>query len=281
MNKEYPVIEKAIQYIEKQFRSQPELEDIAEHLHISPFHLQRTFKEWVGISPKRFLQFLTIDYARQLLKESRSVLDASYESGLSSPARMHDLFISIDAVTPGEFKKMGDGLEIYYGFHSSPFGPCLIAVTQRGLCFMGFYNDLVSDEFMRDMQDRFPRARFIEDTQRTIPYYNTIFRKEADNKKLTLFLKGTNFQIKVWEALLKIPEGHVCSYSDISKIIGNPKANQAVGNAVGANPVSYLIPCHRVIQNMGIIGNYHWGSTRKKAMLLWEAEHSKAELETV
>jgi len=281
MNKEYPVIEKAIEYIETHFQDQPELEDIAAYLNISPFHLQRTFKEWVGISPKRFLQFLTIDYARQLLKESRSVLDATYESGLSSPARMHDLFISIDAVTPGEFKKLGDGLEISYGMHTSPFGPCVIAVTQRGLCFMGFYSDVLNAEFMQDMLGRFPRARFIEDPHKTLAYYKTIFGRNSSDKKLTLFLKGTNFQIKVWEALLSIPEGYVCSYGDISKIIGNPGANQAVGNAVGANPISYLIPCHRVIQNMGIIGNYHWGSARKKAMLLWENEKSKKEMEIV
>lgn len=275
MNKEYPIIEKAIEYIDSHFQSQPELDQIAGYLNISPFHLQRTFKEWVGISPKRFLQFLTIDYARNLLKESRSVLEATFESGLSSPGRMHDLFISIDAVTPGEFKKLGKGLNIYYGIHPSPFGECVIAITQRGLCFMGFYSDTLSDVFKEDMENRFPQARFIEDPAKTTSYYNTIFKNNPDDKKLTLFLKGTNFQIKVWEALLKIPEGNVCSYSDISRIIGNPKANQAVGNAVGANPVSYLIPCHRVIQNMGIIGNYHWGSARKKAMLLWESERAK------
>jgi len=275
MNKEYPLVEKAIQYIEDHFQSQPELHEIAQHLNMSDFHLQRTFKEWVGISPKRFLQFLTIDYARQLLKESRSVLDATFESGLSSPARMHDLFITIDAVTPGEFKQLGRGLQIFFGIHPSPFGHCVIAVTQRGLCFMGFYSDVLNNDFMIDMKSRFPEATFIENTQKTAPYFDSIFNMHTTNKKLTLFLKGTNFQIKVWEALLKIPEGSVFSYSDISKAIGRPKANQAVGNAVGANPVSYLIPCHRVIQNMGIIGNYHWGSARKKAMLLWESQKTK------
>ena len=274
MYKEYPIIEKAIQYIEKNFQSQPELEEIASHLNISPFHLQRTFKEWVGISPKRFLQFLTIDYARQLLQDSRSILDATFESGLSSPARMHDLFISVDAITPGEYKKLGQGLQISWGIHSSPFGPCVIAVTQRGLCFMGFYSDILNKDFMDDMKSRFPQARFVENSQETFPYFEAIFNKNASKKRLTLFLKGTNFQIKVWEALLKIPEGRVCSYSDISNIIGSPAANQAVGNAVGANHISYLIPCHRVIRNMGIIGNYHWGSARKKAMLLWESEKS-------
>jgi len=275
MYKDYPVIEQALLYIEDNFKSQPELDDIADHLKISPFHLQRTFKDWVGISPKRVLQFLTIDHARKLLKESRSVLDATFESGLSSPGRMHDLFINIDAVTPGEFKALGNGLEIEYGIHESQFGKCAIAVTHRGLCFMGFYSDLFNLKFKEDMTSRFPEATFKENLSATQPYYDTIFTPNTAPKKLTLFLKGTNFQIKVWEALLKIPSGNVCSYSDISKIIGKPKANQAVGSAVGSNPISYLIPCHRVIQNMGVFGQYHWGSTRKKAMLIWESEQIK------
>ena len=275
MYKEYLLIEQALLYIENNFKSQPELDEIAGHLNISPFHLQRTFKDWVGISPKRFLQFLTIDHARKLLQESRSVLDVTFESGLSSPSRMHDLFINIDAVTPGEFKVLGKGLEIEYGIHDSQFGKCAIAVTHRGLCFMGFYSDLFNQEFKEDMTSRFPEAVFKENRSATQIYFDTIFNHKIHSQKLTLFLKGTNFQIKVWEALLKIPSGNVCSYGDISKIIGKPKANQAVGSAVGANPISYLIPCHRVIQNMGLFGEYHWGSTRKKAMLIWESEKIK------
>jgi AraC family transcriptional regulator, regulatory protein of adaptative response / methylated-DNA-[protein]-cysteine methyltransferase len=272
MNAEYPIIEQALIYIEKNFKNQPELDEIASHLNISPSHLQRTFKDWVGISPKRFLQFLTIDHARKLLQESRSVLEATFESGLSSPGRIHDLFVNIDAVTPGEFKEMGKGLKIEYGQHQSPFGICTLATTQRGLCFMGFHSKAFGQSFMDDMTSRFPEAIFKENKSATQVYFAAIFNPNHSKKKLTLFLKGTNFQIKVWEALLKIPSGNVCSYGDISKIIGRPKANQAVGSAVGANPVSYLIPCHRVIQNMGIFGDYHWGSARKKAMLIWESQ---------
>ena len=271
MSVEYPVIEKALVYIENNFKRQPELEDIASHIGLSPFHLQRTFKDWVGISPKRFLQFLTIDHARKLLKESRSILDVTYESGLSSPGRIHDLFISIDAVTPGEFKALGNGLHIDYGFHQSPFGNCVIAVTARGLCFMGFYSNDCNSDFENDMKSRFPEAQFENNENKTKPYFEIIFNPYSKERELSLFVKGTNFQIKVWEALLTIPKGSVFSYQDIAKIIGKPKANRAVGSAVGSNPISYLIPCHRVIQNMGVFGSYHWGSARKKAMLLWES----------
>lgn len=268
----YPLIEQALIYIEENFKEQPGLEQIAAYLQISPFHLQRIFKEWVGISPKRFLQFLTIDHARKLLQESRSVLEATFESGLSSPGRMHDLFINIDAVTPGEYKAFGSGLLIEYGTFESPFGCCAIAATGRGLCFMGFYNKENFSEFKTDMMQRYPRAQFKENSNTVKPYFDIIFSAVKGKDKLNIFVQGTNFQIKVWEALLRIPEGAVCSYNDIARIIGQPKASRAVGSAVGANPISYLIPCHRVIQNMGVFGNYHWGSARKKAMLLWESE---------
>lgn len=272
MMREYNTIEQALTYIEGHFKKQPELEEIAHHLKMSPFHLQRTFKEWVGISPKRFLQFLTINHARQLLRESRSVLDATYESGLSSPGRIHDLFVELDAVTPGEFKSLGKNLVIEYGKHQSPFGHCLMAVTGRGLCFMGFYSGEDDSALTEDMMSRFPQALFKQNPAVTLPYFKSIFNNTGEpHKKITLFVKGTNFQVKVWEALLKIPAGLVCSYADLGRFIGMPKASRAIGNAVGSNPISYLIPCHRVIQNMGIIGNYHWGRNRKKAMLLWES----------
>lgn len=267
----YPLIEKALIYIESNFKEQPGLEQIASYLEVSPFHLQRIFKEWVGISPKRFLQFLTIDHARKLLQQSRSVLDATFESGLSSPGRIHDLFISIDAVTPGEFKALGDGLQIDYALFDSPFGRCAIAATPRGLCFMGFYSDDNFADFKNDMTSRFPLAQFNQNISAVGHYYDAIFSKNSNPGKIKLFVHGTNFQVKVWEALLRIPEGMVCSYRDIARFIGQPNASRAVGSAVGANPVSYLIPCHRVIQSMGIFGNYHWGSARKKAMLLWES----------
>lgn len=276
MNPHYPLIEQALTYIEEKFKEQPSLEKIAAHLAVSPFHLQRVFKEWVGISPKRFLQFLTIDHARQLLQESQSVLDATFESGLSSPGRIHDLFINIDAVTPGEYKALGSGLQIDYATFDSPFGKCALAATKRGLCFMGFYSEDNFSDFKPDMTGRFPLANFSENSTALLPYFNTIFNRDSAPEKLNLFVHGTNFQVKVWEALIRIPEGMVCSYQDIARFIGQPKASRAVGSAVGANPISYLIPCHRVIQSMGVFGNYHWGSARKKAMLLWESQ--KAEL---
>jgi len=275
MANNYPLIEEALQYIEQNVHAQPELENIAAHLKISPYHLQRTFKEWVGISPKRFLQFLTIENARKHLADSRSVLDASFESGLSGPGRIHDLFVSIDAVTPGEFKALGDGLKIEFGIHDSIFGKCILAITSRGLCFMGFYSSDSKEALIMDMTSRFPKANFIESSLATEPYFEAIFNREKQSQ-ISIFVKGTNFQIKVWEALLKIPQGMVCSYGDIASWIGKPKANRAVGTAVGSNPISFLIPCHRVIQNMGVFGNYHWGSARKKAMLLWEDAVSKA-----
>ena len=268
----YRLIEQALIFIEQRQRHQPSLEEIAAHLGISPFHLQRTFKEWVGISPKRFLQFLTIGNARALLRESRSVLEAAWGSGLSGPARLHDLFIAVDAVTPGEYKKLGRGLSLYHADFPTPFGRVLMAAGERGLCFMGFFNS-ENGSVHDDMRSRFPYASFSESRAYILPYYRAIFLREDAMPRLPLFLKGTNFQIKVWEALMRIPEGAVCSYGDLARVIGKPGAGRAVGSAVGANPVSYLIPCHRVIQRMGIFGNYHWGSARKKAILLWEAHH--------
>ncbi len=266
----YALIEQALIYIEQHRLQQPSLREIAVHLGISPFHLQRTFKEWVGISPKRFLQFLTIHNARALLKQSQSVLETAWASGLSGPARLHDLFIAVDAVTPGEFKSLGRHMRFYHADFPTPFGQVLMAAGERGLCFMGFFSNN-RHEVYTDMRQRFPRATFTEDSSFLSPYYRSIFLKETTLERLPLFLKGTNFQIKVWEALMRIPEGAVCSYGDLARGIGKPGAGRAVGSAVGANPVSYLIPCHRVIQRMGVFGHYHWGSARKKALLLWEA----------
>jgi len=271
-NTHYYLIEQALQFIEEQHLQQPGLDEIAAHLDVSPFHLQRVFSEWVGISPKRFLQFLTARHARELLRHSRSVLDATYDSGLSSPGRLHDLFVQIDAVTPGEYKKMGAGMTITCGAADSPFGPALLALTNRGICYLGFGD---ADELMADVSSRYPLARLLRNDQATADIHKSIFEREKA-QPLPLFIKGTNFQIKVWEALLKIPEGCVASYSDIAKMIGRPGASRAVGSAVGANPVSYLIPCHRVIREMGLFGDYHWGSTRKKALLLYESEHAGA-----
>jgi len=273
MKAKFDLILKAIEYLSEHFQSQPKLEDLADHLGISMFHLQRTFREWVGISPKRFLQFLTIDYARQLLDESRSVLETTYASGMTSPGRMHDLFVTIDAVTPGEYKNRGQGLTIRYGLHESPFGKALLAVTDKGLCGLSFHSDTSFQEGLDYLKQRWKNAILLEEPAVTEDYFIRIFSAHTDvsGKPIKLILKGTNFQLKVWEALMKIPRGYVCSYQDIARWIGEPGASRAVGNAVGANPISYLIPCHRIIQKSGVIGNYHWGEKRKRAMLLWES----------
>jgi AraC family transcriptional regulator of adaptative response/methylated-DNA-[protein]-cysteine methyltransferase len=273
MSTDYECVEKAIRYLEENFQDQPGLEEVARHVNMSPYHLQRLFRRWVGISPKRFLQFLTIDYAKNLLKESHSILDATYESGLSSPSRMHDLFVTIDAVTPGEFSKQGAGLHIWYGIHASPFGDCLVGVTERGVCDLSFITLAGKGECVADLHQRWRQAELKESPQTTQPFFDEVFPSGPHNGKrsVTWFLRGTNFQIKVWEALLKIPPGYVCSYEDVATYVGKPSAARAVGNAVGGNPVSYIIPCHRVIRKVGLAGNYRWNAARKKAMLGWEA----------
>jgi AraC family transcriptional regulator of adaptative response/methylated-DNA-[protein]-cysteine methyltransferase len=273
MLSDYARIEKAIQYLEDNFRDQPSLDAVAQHLNLSPYHFQRLFKRWAGISPKRFLQFLTIDYAKGLLDESHDVLDVTYAAGLSSPGRMHDLFVSVDAVTPGEFKSQGAGVDIHYGVHPSPFGECVLAVTRRGICDFSFVAQAGRHQSVANLHRRWKEARLIENPQVTQPVLERIFPAAFQNMEqpLTLLLRGTNFQIKVWQALLEIPPGHLRSYADIAQAIGKPTATRAVGNAVAVNPISYIIPCHRVIQKAGLIGNYHWSPTRKKAIIGWEA----------
>jgi len=273
MNTDYQRIEKAIQYLDTNFQEQPSLDELAQYLNMSPFHFQRLFKRWAGISPKKFLQFLTVRYAKMLLKESRSILDVTFESGLSSPGRLHDLFVSIEAITPGEFKTKGYGLQIEYGTHDSPFGRCLIAITERGICGFYFINDRNENQIISELQKNWKNAILKEDTRKTKAIVDQIFSPGTGtkHKKLPLLLKGTNFQLKVWEALLHIPAGLVCSYEDIAKKIGQPEAVRAVGTAIGANPISYIIPCHRVIRKMGEFGNYGGGRERKKALLAWES----------
>ena len=264
---------KAIRYLEGNFQEQPNLDELAAHLGVSPFHFQRVFTRWAGISPKRFLQFLTVEHAKQLLAQSKSVLDAAFESGLSGPGRLHDLFVTVEAVTPGEYKQAGSGVEIVYGRHATPFGDCLLAATERGICALSFLNGGGWDEAVAELAARWPEATLMEDRQTTQALAERIFYKPAgaDPTPLRLLLKGTNFQLKVWEALLRVPPGAVCTYSDIARRIDNPKAARAVGAAVGANALAYLIPCHRVIRQGGLIKDYHWGSARKKAILGWEA----------
>lgn len=272
-NADYFRIEKAIMLIEKEFPAQPGLREIATHIGLSEYHFQRLFSRWVGISPKRFLQFLTKEYAKKLLENSSNLLDVTYEAGLSSPGRLHDLFITCEAVTPGEYKSKGDGITIRYGFHPSPFGECFLAITKRGICGLYFNKDGNRDQTVSKFNDYWQNANLIEDQHASrkpaTQIFDSTFSKET--APLHLILNGTNFQIKVWEALLKIPFGRVVTYQDVAAHIGSPKAVRAVGSAVGKNPISFIIPCHRVIRKTADFGNYGGGKARKKAMLGWEA----------
>jgi len=270
---DYQRIEQAINYLGQSFREQPDLRDVARRVHLSEYHFQRLFRRWAGISPKRFLQFLTVEYAKKLLDESSDLLRVTYDSGLSSPGRLHDLFVNAEAVTPGEFKKRGEGVEITYGVHTSPFGDCLLAMTERGICNLSFISASERSRAIKQLKSKWPKAEFRENPRATQPLFDQIFNstKKGKMRKVNLFLQGTNFQIKVWEALLKIPSGFLLSYEDIAAMIGKPGASRAVGNALSQNPIAYVIPCHRVIRKIGVIGDYRWGSARKKAILAWEA----------
>ena len=276
MPDDYARIEKAIHYLDESFPAQPDLAEVAKSVNLSPFHFQRLFRRWAGISPKRFLQFLMLDYAKHALNESGNVLDAAYAAGLSSPSRLHDLFVTVEAVTPGEFKKRGAGLRIRYGFHPSPFGECLLAVTDRGICAMYFVTSS-REAVVNEVRQRWPGAGFVEDAKATGQYLDRIFPRNSSPGKLPIDLRGTNFQIKVWQALLEIPVGAVAPYEDLAARVGNPKATRAVGTAVGQNPIAFIIPCHRVIRKVGAIGNYHGGVNRKRAMLAWEAARTHGE----
>lgn len=274
MEIDYLRIEKAIRYLDENFRRQPELAEVAGAVGLSDYHFQRLFRRWAGVSPKRFLQFLTADYARSLLRESWTVLDTAYEAGLSSPGRLHDLLVSVDGATPGEVKRRGAGLTVHYGIHPSPFGECLVATTARGICAMHFLDAGGHEEGVRGLADRWEHARIEEDAEATAPLVERIFAPAKGSGPLTLHLEGTNFQVKVWEALLRLPVGTLATYEQIAEQIGSPRAVRAVGTAVGRNPVAYLIPCHRVIRKTGALGGYRWGTTRKRAMLGWEAARS-------
>jgi AraC family transcriptional regulator of adaptative response/methylated-DNA-[protein]-cysteine methyltransferase len=264
---DYDRVERAIRYLETRFREQPSLTELAHECGVSEFHFQRMFTRLVGISPKRFLQYQTIAHARGLLARSRSVLDATYETGLSSAGRLHDLFVAVDAVTPGEFKRRGDGLAIDYGFHVTPFGEALVAVTSRGICGLWFVREQ-REGALAELARTWPEATLREREEATAPVAASVFSRDyPSGGRLGLLLRGTNFQIKVWEALLRIPEGAVVTYEDIAAAIGRPRAVRAVGNAVGSNPVSYLVPCHRVIRKTGEFGNYGGGRERKRLML--------------
>ncbi|HVN53059.1 MAG TPA: methylated-DNA--[protein]-cysteine S-methyltransferase [Anaerolineaceae bacterium] len=268
---DYRRIEQAIRYLEEHFLEQPDLSAAAASVGLSEFHFQRLFTRWVGISPKRFLQYLTKEHAKSLLRRPVDLLEATYASGLSSPGRLHDLFVATEAVTPGEYKTHGAGLTIQFGFHPTPFGECLLARTSRGICGMAFVEPGGREQALKDLRVKWRRARLEENPQATAPLVAQIFSPPgARSGTLNLLLNGTNFQIKVWEALLRIPSGSVVTYEDIALSIGMPGSARAVGGAVAANPVAVIIPCHRVIRKDGEFGGYHWGMARKKALLGWE-----------
>jgi AraC family transcriptional regulator of adaptative response/methylated-DNA-[protein]-cysteine methyltransferase len=272
-NINYHRIEKAIQYLEENFQRQPELEEVAEKVHISPFHFQRLFTEWAGISPKRFLQFLTVDFLKTKLEQSKNIIEAADAAGLSSQSRVYDLFTTLEAVTPQEYKQKGSGIRIEYGMHDTPFGSCLLGVTERGICWLSFIQTDEDPKIeLEKMKEHWYNSIFHQDQNLTQEFVTNIFSHENTKaqKKLHVFVKGTNFQIKVWEALLRIPMGDVTTYQGIAQHIHNPKAMQAVGSAVGSNHIAYLIPCHRVIRKDGILGEYRWSATRKKSIIGWE-----------
>ena len=272
---DYQRVEKAIQYLETHVTRQPELSDIASSVHLSEYHFQRLFSRWTGISPKRFLQYLTKEYAKSLIAGSHNVLDAAYDAGLSGTGRLHDLMVTCEAVTPGDLRRKGEGIDIVFGFHPTPFGECFLALTERGICELRFVWKLDRSQIVRELERRWPRADIRKDQGATRRVADTVFTFSADHPPapLHLYVRGTNFQIQVWEALLKIPMGFAVTYEDIARHIGMPRAARAVGNAVGSNPIPFLIPCHRVIRKSGAFGNYGEGPLRKKAMLGWEAAH--------
>jgi AraC family transcriptional regulator of adaptative response/methylated-DNA-[protein]-cysteine methyltransferase len=275
--RDYEKVERVIAFLDAQFRRQPTLSEAAQHVGLSEYHFQRLFARWVGISPKRFVQYLTKEHALRVLDESRSVLDAAYDAGLSGPGRLHDLLVSCEAATPGELRLRGQGLRVAYGFHPSPFGQSLIAATARGVCQLSFVADGDEREPLRRLHERWGRAELVHAPAETRALAERIFTFPAQTAAapLHLYVRGTNFQIQVWQALLRIPLGQVVSYEDLARHIGLAKAARAVGNAVGANPIPFLIPCHRVIRKLGQPGNYGEGPLRKQAMLGWEAALSE------
>lgn len=266
----YNRIAEAIDYIKANFKDQPNLDEVAEKVHLSPFHFQRLFSEWAGTSPKKFLQYTSIEHAKKLLKENHATIsETAFETGLSGTSRLHDLFVNIEGMTPAEYKNGGKNLAINYSFAESPFGNIVVASTSKGICFMAFAEDEVAG--LIALKDKFPNASFTQKLD--LVQQNALFIFQNDWSKLSeikLHLKGTDFQLKVWETLLKIPMGQLSTYGTIAQQIQKPNASRAVGTAIGSNPVAFLIPCHRVIQSSGIFGGYMWGNTRKTAIIGWE-----------
>lgn len=269
---DYARIADAIRFIASQVARQPTLDEIAAHVHLSPFHFQRLFSRWAGVTPKRYLQVLTLERAKALLQESRPLLEVADTLGLSSGSRLYDHFVQLEAVTPGEYKQRGAGLVIDHGVHDTPFGKAFVALTQRGVCNFSFLDDQAPEAPLAALAQRWPAAELREAPSRTQEVIHTMFDgSKTPDRPLSLHVSGTNFQISVWRALLQIPPAKVVSYAQVASAVGNPKAARAVGLAVGANPVALMIPCHRVIQQNGKLGGYHWGETRKQAIHAWEA----------
>ncbi len=270
--RDYARIAAAIRFLQQHFADQPSLTQVADAVHLSEYHLQRLFTRWAGVSPKRFLQFLTKEHAKTLLRQTHSVESASFHSGLSSPSRLHDLLVECDGMTPGEYKRLGADLVIDYGFHPTPFGDCLLAQAERGICFLVFVEN--REQALQQLREEWALASLREQPARTAPTVARIFAGvQNDGTALRLLAKGTNFQIKVWEGLLKIPAGQLFSYQQLAGAIGQPRAARAVGNALAHNHIGYLIPCHRVILGDGEFGHYRWGSERKAALIGWEQAH--------
>ncbi|MGL5590091.1 MAG: bifunctional transcriptional activator/DNA repair enzyme AdaA, partial [Aeromonas veronii] len=268
---DYARIADAIRFIASQVERQPTLDEIAAHVHLSPFHFQRLFSRWAGVTPKRYLQVLTLERAKALLQESRPLLEVADTLGLSSGSRLYDHFVQLEAVTPGEYKQRGAGLVIDHGVHDTPFGQAFVALTPRGVCNFSFLDEKAPEAPLADLARSWPEATLQEAPSRTQGVINTMFDgSKAPDRPISLHVSGTNFQISVWRALLQIPPAKVVSYAQVASAVGNPKAARAVGLAVGANPVALMIPCHRVIQQNGKLGGYHWGETRKQAIHAWE-----------
>jgi AraC family transcriptional regulator of adaptative response/methylated-DNA-[protein]-cysteine methyltransferase len=275
---DYEIVRRAIAYVSERFRDQPETEAIARAVGSNPRALTELFRRWCGLTPKEFLQAVTLDHARKVLRETPSVLEATYELGLSGPGRLHDLFVVHEAMSPGEWKTGGAGLLIAYGLHPSPFGTALVFASERGLCGLAFADRGEEAAALADMRARWPNARLVEDRARTLPYARRVFDPALwrEDEPLRVVLIGTDFEIRVWDTLLSIPFGATATYANVAQRIGRPKAARAVGAAVGKNPVSFVVPCHRVMGSSGALTGYHWGLTRKRAILGWEAARTRA-----
>jgi len=275
---DYQQIRRAIAFLSETWTEQPSLERLAQHLGLSPAHCQKLFKRWCGLSPKEFVQAITMDRARNLLQGSASLLETAYEVGLSGAGRLHDLFVSHEAMTPGDYKRRGDGIEMAYGFHPSPFGEALLLATERGVAGLAFVNEdkgQSQTDALVDMMQRWPKAKFIAAPERTAPHAEQIFQTSrwSAERPVRLVMIGTDFEVRVWQTLLKIPMGRAVTYADIARHLGQPTASRAVGSAVGRNPISFVVPCHRVLRGDGSLGGYHWGLTRKRALIGWETGH--------